>query len=139
MKNILYLFTILIFVSSCTTIHKTTKQPFSSIELEYSDFDLSEQQSAEATSVTILGIDFARLFLKKTGSYSRATSIPILGQYLSDFTTSYAMYNLLDRNDGADFIFYPQVEKKSTCPVLGICLINKITDVEVKAKLGTFK
>ena len=139
MKNILYLFTILIFVSSCTTIHKTTKQPFSSIELEYSDFDLSEQQSAEATSVTILGIDFARLFLKKTGSYSRATSIPILGQYLSDFTTSYAMYNLLDRNDGADFIFYPQVEKKTTCPILGICLINKITDVEVKAKLGTFK
>ena len=139
MKNILYLFTILIFVSSCTSIHKTTKQPFSSIELEYSDFDLSEQQSAEATSVTILGIDFARLFLKKTGSYSRATSIPILGQYLSDFTTSYAMYNLLDRNDGADFIFYPQVEKKSTCPVLGICIINKITDVEVKAKLGTFK
>ena len=139
MKNILYLFTILIFVSSCTTIHKTTKQPFSSIELEYSDFDLSEQQSAEATSVTILGIDFARLFLKKTGSYSRATSIPILGQYLSDFTTSYAMYNLLDRNDGADFIFYPQVEKKTTCPVLGICIINKITDVEVKAKLGTFK
>jgi len=49
------------------------------------------------------------------------------------------MYNLLDQNDGADFIFYPQVEKKSTCPVLGICLINKITDVEVKAKLGTFK
>ena len=139
MKNILYLFTILIFVSSCTTIHKTTKQPFSSIELEYSDFDLSEQQSAEATSVTILGIDFARLFLKKTGSYSRATSIPILGQYLSDFTTSYAMYNLLDRNDGADFIFYPQVEKKTTCPVLGICIINKITDVEVKAKLGTFR
>ena len=53
--------------------------------------------------------------------------------------SSYAMYNLLDQNDGADFIFYPQVEKKSTCPVLGICLINKITDVEVKAKLGTFK
>lgn len=140
MKNILYLFTILIFVSSCTSIHKTTKQPFSSIELEYSDFDLSEQQTAEATSVTILGIDFARLFLKKTGGSSALTaSIPILGQYLSDPTTSYAMYNLLDQNDGADFIFYPQVEKKSTCPVLGICLINKITDVEVKAKLGTFK
>lgn len=140
MNKILYFFIAILFLSSCTSIHKTTKQPFSSIELEYSDFNLSEQQTADATSVTILGIDFARLFLRKTGGSSSLTaSIPILGQYLSDPTTSYAMYNLLESNDGSDFVFYPQVEKKTTCPVLGICLINKITTVEVKAKLGTFK
>lgn len=140
MNKILYFFIALFFLSSCTSIHKTTKQPFSSIELEYSDFELSKQESAQATSVTFLGIDFARLFLRKTGGSSSLTaSIPILGQYLSDPTTSYAMYNLLDQNEGADFVFYPQVEKKTTCPVLGLCLINKITTVEVKAKLGTFK
>jgi hypothetical protein len=140
MKRYLYFFVLLFFVSSCTSIHKTTKQPFSSVELRYSDFDLSEQQSAEATSVTILGIDFKRLFLRKTGgSPSLVGSIPILGQYLSDPTTSYAMYKLLENNNDADFVFYPQVEKKTTCPILGLCVINKITNVEVKAKLGTFK
>jgi hypothetical protein len=49
------------------------------------------------------------------------------------------MYNLLEENDGYDFIFYPQIEKKTTCPILGICLINRGFNVEVKAKLGTFK
>ena len=92
MNKILYFFIALFFLSSCTSIHKTTKQPFSSIELEYSDFELSKQESAQATSVTFLGIDFARLFLRKTGGSSSLTaSIPILGQYLSDPTTSYAL------------------------------------------------
>tara|TARA_X000001036_G_scaffold246529_1_gene229826 strand:- start:85 stop:378 length:294 start_codon:yes stop_codon:yes gene_type:complete len=96
---------------------------------------------AKATSVRILGIDFARLFLQKTaaGGGTIATSIPIVGQYLSDPTTSYAMYNLLEQNDGADFVFYPQTEKKMTCPIIGICLINQVTTVKVKARLGTFK
>tara|TARA_Y100000589_G_scaffold144019_1_gene137485 strand:- start:342 stop:575 length:234 start_codon:yes stop_codon:yes gene_type:complete len=72
------------------------------------------------------------------GSGSIAASLHIVGQYLSDPTTSYAMYNLLEDNDDADFIFYLQVEKKTICPIIGICLINKITTVEVKAKMGTF-
>ncbi len=142
MNKILYLLFFTLIISSCTTIHKTTRQPSNIIQLQYADFDLSEQQTAKATSVTILGIDFARLFLRKTGAYESAisaSSIPILGQYLADQTTSYALYRLIDENDGADFVFYPQIEKKTTCPVLGLCLINKITDVEVKAKLGTFK
>ena len=140
MNKYIYIIVLLCFTASCTSIHKTTKQPFSSVELKFNDFNLSKQQTAEATSVTILGIDFKRLFLKKTGGSSALTaSVPILGQFLSDPTTSYAMYKLLDSNDGTDFIFYPQVEKKNTCPILGICILNKITNVEVKAKLGTFK
>ena len=70
---------------------------------------------------------------------SLASSLPIVGQYLADPTTSYAMYNLLEDNDNADFIFYPQTEKKIICPIIGICLINKITTVKVKSRLGTFK
>ena len=135
----LLIITVLVF-TSCTSIHKSTKQPHSYIELEKSDFTLSEQQSAQATSVTILGIDFQRLFLKKTGSDNyNAVSIPVVGQFLQDQTTGYAMYRLLEENDDADFIFYPQVEQKNVCPILGICLINRISTVEVKAKLGTFK
>ena len=136
-----------IFISllffSCTSVHKTVKQPVSYVELNRSDFDLTEQETAEATSVTILGIDFARLFVKKTGfaddGLVSATSIPVVGQYLADPTTSYAFYNLIDNNPGTDFIFYPQTEKKVICPVLGICLVNSITTVRVTSRLGTFK
>ena len=139
-----------IFISllffSCTSVHKTVKQPMSHVELNRSDFDLTEQETAEATSVKILNIDFARLFTNKTGFVDEmnngvisATSIPVVGQYLADRTTSYAFYNLMDNNPGTDFIFYPQTEKKLICPVLGICLINSITTVRVTSRLGTFK
>jgi|TARA_B110000967_G_scaffold195683_1_gene225444 hypothetical protein len=139
-KKLLSIFIITILLSSCTTINKTIKQPFSGVEIKMSDFSLSEQQSARATSVTILGIDFERLFIKKMGGDgSLASSLPIIGQYLSDPTTSYAMYDLLENDNNADFIFYPQIEKKSICPIIGICFINRITTVEVKARTGTFK
>lgn len=138
------LFTFLIITTvflSCTSVHKTIKQPPSYVQLDRNDFNLSEQQTAEATSVTILGIDFSRFFLRRTGSAGGAVaiSIPIVGQYLADPTTSYAMYELLEMNDEADFIFYPQTEKKIICPIVGICLINQITTVKVKSRLGTFK
>ena len=139
-KKLLSIFIITILLSSCTTINKTIKQPFSGVEIKMSDFSLSEQQSARATSVTILGIDFERLFIKKMGGDgSLASSLPIIGQYLSDPTTSYAMYDLLENDNNADFIFYPQIEKKSICPIIGICFINRITTVDVKARTGTFK
>ena len=139
MKKLLFIIVVVVAISSCTTINKSIKQPFSSVDIRMDDFDLSEQETAEARSFTVIGIDFQRLFLKKMGPGSTVSSIPVLGQYLGDATTSYAMYNLLDENDGSDFIFYPQIEKKTICPILGICLINRVTTVEVKAKLGTFK
>ena len=138
--NLFSIFIVAALLSSCTTVYKTTKQPPSYVELDRNDFILSEQETAEARSVTILGLDFERLFIKRMGSDgSLASSLPIVGQYLADPTTSYAMYNLLEDNDNADFIFYPQTEKKIICPIIGICLINKITTVKVKSRLGTFK
>ena len=139
MKKLLFIITLAVTISSCTTINKSIKQPFSSVDIRMDDFDLSEQKSAKAKSVTIIGIDFERLFVKKMGPGSTVASIPVLGKYFSDATTSYAMYNLLEANDGSDFIFYPQIEKKTTCPILGICFINRVSTVEVKSKLGTFK
>ena len=139
-NKLLSIFIVALVLSSCTTMNKTIKQPFSAVDIKMSDFSLSKQQSAKATSVTIFGIDFERLFVKKMGSDgSLATSIPIVGQYLSDPTTSYAMYELLANDSGADFIFYPRNEKKTTCPVIGICLLTKITTVTVNARTGTFK
>ena len=98
MKNLFTIICVSLIVgmSACTSIHKTTKQPYSHVQLERGDFDLSKQKTANATAITILGIDFERLFMKKTGSDgSLAASLPIVGQYLADPTTSYAMYNLL--------------------------------------------
>ena len=115
------------------------KEPSSKIELERDDFTLSDQKSAEATSVRIIGIDFARLFSQKVGNPLPVPSIPIIGSAIYDPTTSYAMYNVMDANPGHDFIFYPQYETKVTCPILGICFINSITNVKVTTRLGKFK
>ena len=142
MKNLFTIICVSLIVgmSACTSIHKTAKQPYSHVQLERGDFDLSKQKTASATAISILGIDFERLFMKKTGSFGpSATSLPIVGKYLADPTTGYAMYNLLSANEGGDFIFYPQVEKKVSCPVIGICWIQKTTTVEVKSRIGTFK
>jgi hypothetical protein len=143
MKNlqILSFAFLLVTVSSCSSIHKTAQQPYSSVDIRMDDFDLSEQKSAEAKSVTVLGFDFIRLFSKKTGSSGNvfASSVPVIGQFLSDPTTSYAMYKLLDENESGDFIFYPRIEKNVTCPVFGICFLYQITSVETKARVGTFK
>ena len=139
MKNILFFFIGCLLLTSCSITSKTMKEPTSKIELERDDFTLSDQKSAQATSVRIVGIDFARLFSQKVGNPLPVPSIPIIGSAIYDPTTSYAMYNVMDANPGHDFIFYPQYETKITCPILGICLINSITTVEVTTRLGKFK
>ena len=92
-----------------------------------------------------LNLRDAILIFQITGSDKTAidnldrVTMPIVGQYLTDKTTANAMYKLLEENSDADFIFYPQVEKRNTCPILGICLLYRHTEVEVKSRLGTFK
>ena len=138
--KLLPLFIVALVFSSCTSIHKTMKQPNSLVDIKMSDFKLSEQKSGKATSVLILGIDLERLFMTKTADFGiSAASIPIVGQYLADPTSSYAMYNLLEGSEGGDFVFYPQMEKKTQCPFIGLCILSKITTVNVKARVGTFK
>ena len=138
--KLLPLFIVALVFSSCTSIHKTMKQPNSLVDIKMSDFKLSEQKSGKATSVLILGIDLERLYMTKTADFGiSAASIPIVGQYLADPTSSYAMYNLLEGSEGGDFVFYPQMEKKTQCPIIGLCILTKITTVNVKARVGTFK
>ncbi len=139
MKNFICFFIGCLILTSCSITSKTMKEPSSKIELERDDFTLSDQKSAEATSVRIIGIDFARLFSQKVGNPLPVPSIPIIGSAIYDPTTSYAMYNVMDANPGHDFIFYPQYETKVTCPILGICFINSITNVKVTTRLGKFK
>lgn len=127
---------------NCTTVNHSMREPNTRVELNKSDFSLSEQVSAEATCAKILGIDFARLFMKKTGVVEGGSpnisfaSIPVIGNFISDQTANHSLYNLMNRNPGYDVVFYPQYETKVLKPVLGIGFISKITTVKTTARLG---
>jgi len=138
--------------SSCTTLNQSMREPNTKVNLNKTDFSLSDQVTAEATCTKILGIDFERLFsTKKTGvvengsaiSFKRLhtpsislASIPVIGNFISDRTANYSLYNLMNGNPGYDVVFYPQYETKVSKPFLGLGLFLKITTVKTTARLG---
>lgn len=120
------------------------REPNVRVDLTKGDFTLSEQVEASAKRTTVFGIDWNRLFMKTTGSVDGAGSIslaslPVVGSFLSDPTSNYALYELLNNNPGYDVIFYPQYEVKVVRPFLGIGIILKKTTVQTKARLGKLK
>ncbi|MEO6304526.1 MAG: hypothetical protein ABIP51_15305 [Bacteroidia bacterium] len=131
-------------MSSCTSLNNSMREPFSRVEFNKNDFTLSNQVSAEATSTKIIGIDWSRLFLKKTGNIQGSStglslaSIPVVGSVLVDKTASYALYELMVANTGYDVVFYPQYETKVVKPI-GLGFIYKITTVKATARLAKFK
>ena len=135
---------LLLLSVSCTSINKSIKDGNASVRFTKSDFTLSDQLSAEASSTTILGIDFSRIFMRKTGQFGNgeaisASVVPIIGNLVTDHTSSYAVHNLLDENKGYDVVFYPQYEKKIIKPILGLGFLTKITTVKVSARLAKLK
>jgi hypothetical protein len=129
--------------SSCSSLSKTVREPNVRVELNKNDFALSGQVSGEATSTTIFGIDFERLFSKKTAEVDGAAplisvaSIPVVGEVLGDRTANYALYEMMTKNEGYDVVFYPTYEKKVVRPIgLGI---YKITTVKATGRLGKLK
>jgi hypothetical protein len=128
--------------SSCSTLNHSMREPNTRVELNKSDFSLSNQVSAEAKSTKIIGIDFERLFTKMTGtveggaaSISRA-SIPVVGNFVSDMTANYSLYELMVNNPGYDVVFYPQYETKVVKPFFGIGFLTRFTTVKTTARLG---
>lgn len=135
-------------LSSCTTMNHSMREPNARVELNKADFTLSDQVSAEATSTTIVSIDWSRLFMKKTGVIEsnvpaalgiNIASIPVVGSLLTDKTANYALYELMTNNPGYDVVFYPQYETKVVKPILGLGFIFKTTTVKTKARLGKLK
>jgi len=132
-----------VFISSCTTLDHSMREPNTKVNLNKSDFALSDQVTGDATTVTIFGIDWARLFMKRSGSVNSSgasgislSSIPVVGGYLGDRTASYSLYQLMTTNPGYDVVFYPQYETKIIKPILGIGFLTKITIVKTTARLG---
>jgi hypothetical protein len=117
------------------------REPNVRVQLEKSDFTLSGQVSAEASTTKILSIDFNRLFNKKTGTIEGSqtislASIPVVGTVLGDKTANYALYDLMNANSGYDVIFYPQYETRISRPFLGLGFIYKKITVKATARLG---
>ena len=136
---------LIISITSCTMLSKTMREPNVNVELTISDFKLSKQVSAEANSKKIIGIDFQRLLNSKKGNIEKSVlassfvdfvKIPVIGEVLSDKTSNYALYELMQNNPGYDVVFYPQYEKKIEKPVLGIGFILKKTTVKVTGRLA---
>jgi hypothetical protein len=143
MKNLKFLFLAcsILLLASCATMNKSMREPNVRVQLEKSDFTLSGQVSAEASTTKILSIDFNRLFNKKTGTIEGSqtislASIPVVGTVLGDKTANYALYDLMNANSGYDVIFYPQYETRISRPFLGLGFIYKKTTVKATARLG---
>ncbi len=143
LKSILVTVILIATLSSCTTLNHSMREPNTRVNLNKSDFTLSDQVTATATSTKVLGIDFERLFTKKTGIVEGGgapaislASIPVVGNLVSDKTANYSLYELMTNNPGYDVVFYPQYETKVIKPFLGIGFISKITTVKTTARLG---
>jgi hypothetical protein len=137
---------ILFAFASCTTLNQNMREPNTKVLLNKSDFELAEQVTAEAKSITFISIDWKRLFLQETGTIDKdgsnqinAASIPVIGNIISDRTANYALYNLMNENPGYDVVFYPQYKTKTIRPILGLGFLLKTTTVETTARLGKLK
>lgn len=134
---------VIVLFSNCSTLNHSMREPDTRVNLSKSDFSLSEQVSAEAKSVKVLGIDWKRFFNKKTAAVDgkgnpliSMVSIPVIGNIITDMTANYSLYELMTGNPGYDVVFYPQYETKVIKPVLGIGFFTKITTVKTTARLG---
>ena len=158
MKKLFLLALSVVLFASCSASHKTMKNPDSRIEFNKSDFTVTGQASASASSTSILGIDWENLFEKKKfGDVDQqvssmtpvsAASVPIVGGALTnlasggifalftDNTAEIATHNLITKNSDNDVVLYPRYQTTTSKPILGIGFIFKKTQVTVTARLG---
>jgi len=112
------------------------KTPNNYVEFKKDDFVFSEQVVGEGTQTRILGVDWAHLFVSKTGTIeTNALSIPIIGNIPVVGSEAYAIWDLMDKNQGYDVVFYPQYETKLT----GLPILFQKSKTTVKARLAKIK
>ena len=140
--NVIMFVSVIAAFSNCTTYSHGMREPNTRVNLNKSDFSLSDQVTAKAKSVTVLGIDWARFFTSKTGSVEADASssiswasIPVIGNVVGDRTANYSLYEMMNANPGYDVVFYPQYETKVLKPLV-IGFLVRITNVKTTARLG---
>jgi hypothetical protein len=145
---------------SCSISNQSMKTPNYHIEFYKTDFEYSNQVTAEATSVRILMIDWQRLFKWDIGNLDSdiqnsqsqnivlssnvvadhvvsgfSSVIPVLGDFEKGQVSTYALYKLMKENPGYDVVIYPQYEvKKFVIPLFYSKRTAKVT-----ARLGKIK
>lgn len=145
LKPVLLIAIVTLLISSCTTTSKVMREPNVRVNLERTDFDLSEQVTAEATQKLIIGIDWKRLFHTESGSVEKSNpvtinlaAVPVVGAPVVSTTKNFALYNLMLKNPGYDVVYYPQFETVHKKP-LGVGIIVRTTTVKVTARLAKLK
>jgi len=137
---------VVLCTSGCVTNQKGMREPNSKVDFVKSDFKFSDQLTGQGKDTKIFGIDFYRIGHSSDMGYVKGEEgkitlgiIPVIGNYLSDESSYYALYDLMNKNPGYDVIFYPQYEKHVNKPVLGIGFIYKTTTVKATARLGKLR
>jgi hypothetical protein len=131
--------------------------------LNRTDFELSDQVHAQATTTRVLGIDWNRLFRWESAAigtdlsqgiglptggvsaggtadgvniaYNVIANLPVIGSIIKGNTASYALSNLMRDTPGYDVILYPQYYRT----IRGFAPIYTKTEVKVTARLGKLK
>lgn len=144
-KSVLCLAFGAMMLTSCSSMKHSMREPNSRVEFTKGDFSFSKQVTAEATSTKILGIDWERLFSSNSGNVDKDAAgafdfaaLPVVGPYLQDRTSGYALYKIMQDNPGYDVVFYPQYETSVNKPI-GLGFIYKITTVKATTRLGKIK
>ena len=132
MKRLIPIFVmVVLFATSCSTSFRTMREPNVRFELTGNDYTLSEEAvTGEATVLYVLGIDWKRLF----GRADRADiNTPVMGTFdIIKGAETYALYDLMEKNPGYDFVMYPQVTKEYN---RFIPFYSKVK-VTIKARMG---
>ena len=128
---ILLLAVISLAATSCSSTLQSMKEPTVYFELNSGDYTLSDQVSGEAVVTKVFGIDFARLFNVKAGQFKT----PVIGVPGITSDNMYAIYDLMEKYPGYDFVMYPQILTTTE----GVPGIFTTTNVKVTARLGKLK
>ena len=97
--------------TSCSSYYRSMKEPNVRFELNSHDYTLSEPVQGEGYALYILGIDWERLFGRKVA----ATNTPVMGlTSILKGAESYALFDLMAKNPGYDFVMCPQFVQKDT-------------------------
>lgn len=119
-------------MSSCSLHQRTVADSNARVNFTSDDWAITPAYSGHARVTRIIGIDWERLFTKRSGGV-RQVSMPIIGWFQPvREADAYALYDLLKTHTGYDAVFYPQF-KRSRLNVLGL---YSRTETEISARLG---
>lgn len=159
----LALFCMSVVFTSCSISSRSMKASPDYLLLNRTDFELSDQVKAEATTTRILGIDWARLFRWESAAigadmsqssglptgtvsasgtsdvanigYNIFANLPVIGSIIKGNTAAYALSNLMRDTPGYDVILYPQYYRT----IKGFPPFYSKTEVKITARLGKLK